>query len=174
MTGKIFTVHESRDDLDRLQALLDESHAAGGDHLRSIFSDRHRLGAAELAETLTGVRVLALATSTAAGAPLVAPVDGLFYRGDFWFGSSPESARFRHIRARPEVSGCHTVGEDLAVVVHGRAERVGLESPAGAGYRAYLTEVYGKGWAEWGAGAAYARIEPRRLYAIRFRHGQTG
>ena len=42
--------------------------------------------------------LLALATVTSDGHPLVGPVDGIFYRGAFYFGSSPESLRSRHIR----------------------------------------------------------------------------
>ena len=45
------------------------------------------------------MRLLALATVTADGRPIVGPVDGIFYRGAFWFGSAPDSVRFRHIRA---------------------------------------------------------------------------
>jgi hypothetical protein len=48
--------------------------------------------------------LLPLATVTADQRPLVGPVDGIFYRGSFYFGSAPDSIRFRHIRARPQVS----------------------------------------------------------------------
>ncbi|MDQ3654220.1 MAG: pyridoxamine 5'-phosphate oxidase family protein [Chloroflexota bacterium] len=50
------------------------------------------------------MKLLSLATVNRHGEPRVGPVDGLFYRGRFWFGSSPKAARFRHIRARPAVS----------------------------------------------------------------------
>ena len=45
--------------------------------------------------------LLALATVTADGRPIVGPVDGIFYRGSFHFGSAPDSVRFRHIRPAP-------------------------------------------------------------------------
>ena len=57
--------------------------------------------------------LLALATVTADGRPLVSPVDGIFYRGAFYFGSAPDSVKFRHIRARPQVSATHLPGEHL-------------------------------------------------------------
>jgi hypothetical protein len=95
----------------------------------------------------------------------VAPVDGLFYRGQFWFGSSPESVRFRHIRQRPSVSGTHTRGESMAVIVHGHATIIQL---ATADIRQYLLEVYGGQWDDWGADATYARIEASRMYAFSF------
>ena len=35
------------------------------------------------------MKLLALATVNSRGAPVVGPVDGIFYRGEFWFGTSP-------------------------------------------------------------------------------------
>lgn len=158
-------MHETPDDLRALQALLDESHAAGGKHLREVFSDERRLSAAELCERLTGVCVLDLGTVTAKGEPRVAPVDGLFLRGQWHFGTSPEAARARHLAARPAVSGSHTRGEDLAVVVHGQAQRVSVAE--GSPLRAYLLEVYGAQWLEWGHEAApYWVVEPSRMFTF--------
>ena len=58
-----------------------------------------RLDAASLVARLDGMRLLVLATVTADGRPIAGPVDGIFYRGAFHFGSSPDSVRFRHIRS---------------------------------------------------------------------------
>src|SRR3989304_1113976 len=107
-------MHETADDLRTPQDLLDRSYATAGPHLLQIHTPERRLGAAELTTTLIGVCVLALATVTGDGRPLVAPVDGLFYRGAFWFGSSPDSVRFRHIRRSPAVSATPTPAESLA------------------------------------------------------------
>lgn len=155
-------MHETADDLRALQQLLDDSHAAAGEHMRSIFTEERRLSASALAERLTGMCVLDLATVTAKGEPRVAPVDGLFFRGQWHFGSSPSSARFRHIEARPAVSGSHTRGEELAVIVHGTARRVDVAGEL----RDFLVEVYGSGWAEWGGDAPYAVIDPWRMYTF--------
>ena len=86
--------------------------------------------------------MLNLATVTADGRPLIGPVDGIFYRGEWYFGSSPDSVRFRHIRTRPAVSASYTVGERLAVIVHGEAHDIDLKAPEHAGYREYLRAVY--------------------------------
>jgi hypothetical protein len=51
----------------------------------------------------------------------VAPVDGIFFHGRFWFGSAENSLRFRHIRSRLSVIAAHTRGEDLCVIFHGSA-----------------------------------------------------
>ena len=161
-------MHETEEDLARLQRLLDESYAAAGGHLLSIHTPDRRMTAGQLSETLTGVRVLSLATVTASGEPLVGPVDGLFYRGRFWFGSAQESVRFRHIRARPAVSASHTVGEELAVVVHGNAREIDVDAAEQDGFRAYLREVYGPQWERWWPGRKppYAMIEPRRMFTF--------
>lgn len=74
-----------------LGQLLDRSHAAAGQHLRSIMSDSHRIPAETLVKLLVGVQVLTLATVTQAGEPRVAPVDGLFYRAIS--GSAPRLNR---------------------------------------------------------------------------------
>ena len=163
-------MYETPADLEQLQALLDASHGAAGVHLTSIFTAERRLDARALARLLVGVQVLSLATVTAAGRPLVAPVDGLFYRGHFHFGSSPDSVRVRHLRVRPAVSAAHTRGEELAVIVHGDARLLDLDDAEHAGFRDYLLEtyvpVYGPGWEDWSAGSPYARIEPRKMFTF--------
>jgi hypothetical protein len=64
--------------------------------------------AEEVAGRLDGMVLLALATATADGRPIVSPVDGVFYRGALHFGSAPDS---------------HLPGEELAVTVATRRPR---------------------------------------------------
>ena len=165
-------MHESEGELRELQAVLDRSYASAGSHLLGIFTPDLRIPASELAGILEGMQLLNLATVTAKGEPRVGPVDGLFFKGRFWFGSSPTSRRFVHIRSRPQVSATHTRGEDLAVVVHGRAAIVDLWAPEQEGFRGYCREVYGDVWTEWRDqdDAIYARIEPAQMFASRLPH----
>jgi uncharacterized pyridoxamine 5'-phosphate oxidase family protein len=157
-------MHETDDDLQSLQRLLDDSYARAGEHLRSIHTAERRVHAAALSGVLRGVRVLNLATVTARCEPRVSPVDGIFYRGAFYFGSSNESIRFKHIRARPHVSASHVVGETFAVIVHGRA----VEIDVTGGFRDTLIEVYPE-WEQWyPQGAPYARIDADRMFAYAF------
>src|SRR3954454_10470101 len=128
-------MHETAADIDALQAGLDASYARAGEHLLRIHDAEHRLDAAGIAERLQGMVLLTLATVTADGRPVTGPVDGIFHRGAFHFGSSPDSVRFRHIRARPQVSATHLPGEPLAVTVHGRAELVDMAAPEHAELR---------------------------------------
>src|SRR3954469_9725279 len=119
-------MHETAEDLATLQDLLDRSYAGAGRHLLRIHAPERRLSAAQVAERLQGMCLLALATVTEDGRPTVGPVDGIFYRGSFHFGSAPDSVRFRHIATRPRVSATHLPGEELAVTVHGRAVPVDI------------------------------------------------
>jgi uncharacterized pyridoxamine 5'-phosphate oxidase family protein len=164
-------MHETADDLAALQALLDRSYASAGRHLRDIHTPERRLTADRLAGRLTGMRLLVLATVTADGRPVTGPVDGVFYRGAFHFGSAADSVRFRHLARRPQVSATHLPGEELAVTVHGRAERIDVNAPEHAAFRDVLLGIYvpryGADWARMlDGGAAYARIDAERMYAF--------
>ena len=172
-------MHETPEDLAELQGLLDRSFANAGSHLLSIFDPSRRLDAQQLSEMLTGMCLLNLATVTAKGEPRVGPVDGHFHRGRFYFGSSPESFRFMHIRARAAVSAAHTVGEQLAAIVHGTATIIDVLSPEHDAFRVQLMETYGRDsafaaylhkhgmdWDDWFAGALYARIDAEKMFTF--------
>ena len=165
-------MRETPDDLAALDDLLARSYARAGRHLLRIHTPARRMTAGQISERLTGMRLLALATVTTDGRPIVGPVDGIFLRGAFHFGSSPDSVRFRHIRARPQVSATHLPGEELAVTVHGRAVTVDVQAEDGAELRQALLDIYLPRYgAEWernvlNGGAAYARIEAERMFAF--------
>jgi nitroimidazol reductase NimA-like FMN-containing flavoprotein (pyridoxamine 5'-phosphate oxidase superfamily) len=164
-------VRETESDLRDLQDLLDASFAAAGPHLLRIITPERRLGAEQVAARLAGMRLLALATVTADGRPVVGPVDGIFLRGSFHFGSAPDSARARHIGARPQVSATHLPGEELAVTVHGRAVAVDVQADEGAELRQALLEIYvpryGPDWEDFlDSGVAYWRIDPERMFTF--------
>lgn len=164
-------MRETVDDIATLQALLDSSQASAGPHLRSIITAERRLTAGALAARLTGMRLLALATVTADGRPIVAPVDGIFYRGRFHFGTAPDALRLRHIRHRPQVSATHLPGEELAVTVHGRAAEIDLAAPEQADFRRVLLDIYtpryGAAWEAFlDSGVVYARIDATRMFTF--------
>ncbi len=159
-------MHETPEDIARLQALLDASHAGAGAHLRSIFADERRVAAAHLPARLTGVQVTHLATVTARGEPRVAPVDGLFFGGALHVGTAPGAMRARHLRARPQVSASIAHGEKFALVLHGRAVELDLDAPEHKGLRGYYIEVYGETWESFRQGNPYWRLEPQRLFTF--------
>lgn len=165
-------MHESPDDIAALHELLDRSYANAGPHLLRIHTPERRLRAEQLVELLTGMRLLVLATVTADGRPICGPVDGIFYRGAFHFGSSPDSVRFAHIRARPFVSATHLPGEELAVTVHGHATPIDIKSETDSGFRQTLLDIYvpryGQDWATGflDSGPLYARIDADRMFGF--------
>jgi hypothetical protein len=163
---------ETPEELRRLQALLDASMASAGPHLRAIISDERRLSAGELVDRLHGMRLLVLATVTADGRPLAGPVDGYFVHGTFWFSSGRDSVRMRHLAARPAVSATHLPGEELAVTVHGRAERFTLDAPDFADVRQAMLDEYlpkqGPSFEDWldNPDALGARIVPEKMFTF--------
>lgn len=164
-------MHESTDDIRALQELIQRSYARAGGHLLSIHTLDRRLSAERVIERLTGMCLLTVGTVTFDCRPILGPVDGIFYRGAFHFGSSPESIRFRHIRQRPQVSATHLPGEELAITVHGRAVPVDVRGGDGAGLRQALLEVYvpryGTEWEQFlDSGPVYARIEADRMFTF--------
>ena len=165
-------MHESPADIEALQDLLDRTYAAAGAHLLRIHTPERRLDAQQVVERLNGMCLLALATVTADCRPIVGPVDGIFYRGAFHFGSSPDSVRFRHIRTRPNVSATHLPGEELAITVHGRAVPVDIHDDREGGFRQTLLDVYvpryGPEWEEefLDSGPVYARIDAERMFTF--------
>jgi len=163
-------VLETPAEIDRLQELLDRSAAGAGAHLRSIASDERRLGAARVCERLQGMRLLVVATVTADGRPLAGPVDGYFLHGSFYFSSSRDSVRMRHLAARPAVSATYLEGEELAVTVHGRAELFDLSDPAHGELRQAMLDHYlpkqGPAFETWldEIDAVGARIDAAKMF----------
>jgi len=164
-------VHETADDLRRLQDLLDGSYELAGEHLRAIHTEARRMAAEEVVARLDGMRLLVLATTSADGRPFTGPVDGVFHRGAFHFGTDQRASRWRHITRRPAVSATHLPSEDWAVVVHGRAVPVDPGFGGDEALRAPLLEVYlpryGASWETFlDSGPVYARIQAERMFAI--------
>jgi nitroimidazol reductase NimA-like FMN-containing flavoprotein (pyridoxamine 5'-phosphate oxidase superfamily) len=168
-------VHETADDIRELQALLDRSYERAGAHLLRITTPERRVHAEQLIEELRGMCLLALATVTADGRPLVGPVDGIFHRGSFHFGSARDSVRARHIRKRPHVSASHVPREEFSVTVHGKAAPVDVRDPEAAGFRQNLLEIYVPRYGTWWETdfldseddpPLYWRIEAERMFTF--------
>ncbi|HEX3706296.1 MAG TPA: pyridoxamine 5'-phosphate oxidase family protein [Mycobacteriales bacterium] len=166
-------MYETADELDALQRLLDDSAAGGGPHLSSIITAERRLTATELCARMTGLRLLAVATVTADGRPLVGPVDGYLIHGSWYFSSGRTSVRMRHLQTRPAVSATHLPDESLAVSVHGRAELFELSDPVhGAALRQAMLDHYlplqGPSFEEWlnSSDATGARIVTEKMFTF--------
>jgi nitroimidazol reductase NimA-like FMN-containing flavoprotein (pyridoxamine 5'-phosphate oxidase superfamily) len=165
-------VHETPEDIQVLQELIDRSYAGAGEHLLRIHEPERRLSAEQVSEKLTGMVLLSLATVTRDCRPIVGPVDGIFYRGSFHFGSAPDSVRFRHIAKRPQVSATYLPAEELSVTVHGRAVPIDIRHPEHAGFRQTLLDIYAPRYGDnWetdflDTGPMYDRIEADRMFTF--------
>ena len=164
-------MHETPEDLVALQALLDRSYQRAGEHFRRITTDERRLDARAVSERLVGMSLLVLATVTADGHPLAGPVDGIFFRGSFYFGTSPDSIRFRHIQRRPWVSATHLPAEELAVTVHGQAVPIDVKDASEAEFRRTLLAIYvpryGPEWEQFlDSGPVFSRIDAERMFTF--------
>ena len=164
-------MHEIADDLIKVQRLLDESYRAAGAHLREVITPERILTAVKLSEMLVGMRLLVVSTVTKDCRPMGGPVDGIFYRGDFYFGSSPVSTRFAHIKRGSRVSATHLPGEEMSVTVHGSAIPIDVKSAQHSQFRQTLLDVYvpryGKDWEKFlDSGPLYARIDAQRMFTF--------
>jgi nitroimidazol reductase NimA-like FMN-containing flavoprotein (pyridoxamine 5'-phosphate oxidase superfamily) len=164
-------MNETAADLIDLQTLLDHSSAAGGVHLQRIVTAERRLTAEQLVGHLEGMCLLVLATVSSKGRPVAGPVDGIFHRGHWYFGSAPDSIRFTHIRRSPYVSASHLPGEHLQVTAHGQAALIDIAAPEHAAFRQQLLDIYvpryGADWENFlDSGVQYARIDAERMFTF--------
>ena len=165
-------MHETPEELERLQEILDASAAAAGPHLRGIISEERRVDAASLCARLQGMRLLVVATVTADGRPLAGPVDGYFLHGSFVFSSGRNSVRMRHLAARPAVTATYLPGEEFAVTVHGQAELFDVLDPAHGALKQAMLDFYlptqGPAFETWlhAENPVGARIVPNKIFTF--------
>lgn len=166
-------MHETPEELEQLQALLDASIEHAGPHLRGILTDERRPTAAQLCDRLPGMRLLTVATVTADGRPVTAPVDGYFLHGAWWFSTSRTSVRAQHLAARPAVAATHVPDDDLAVSVQGTAALLDFPGAEIGELRQAMLDHYlprqGPAFQEWLDGmtdGVAVRIDATRLFAF--------
>ena len=162
---------ETPDETAALQALLDASHARASGHLRSIIDDDRTLTAEQLVALLTGMKVLSVATVTAAGEPRISALDGHFLHGTWTFGTSGTSAKAKHLAARPAVSVAHVDGEELALFSHGRAELI-EPGPDRDEVDAHWTAHYGSSPYSWGDDIRMYRLRMTWAVAYAFKRDE--
>jgi uncharacterized pyridoxamine 5'-phosphate oxidase family protein len=161
-------VYESDDELLQLQELIDRSFAGAGPHLLAIMKPERRLTARQVVRYLDGIKHVALGTVTAKGEPRVAPLDSLFVHGRFVVSTGGRSVRLGHLRRRPAVSLTHLVGDDIALVVNGRAHIIERGDPEAGELDPIATGIYGSSPFSWGDGVVFIRVEPDVMFAYAF------
>jgi general stress protein 26 len=161
-------MYETPEDLDRLQQLLDASHARSTEHLRNIIHGDRVLSARDLVALLTGMKVITVATVTAHGEPRISAVDGHFLHGTWSFSTSGTAAKARHLRDRPSVSVAHVDNEALGVFSHGRVEELAETDADHAETLDHWTRHYGSSPLTWGEDIRIYRYVPSWMVGYAF------
>ncbi len=151
---------ETAEELAALQGLLDESIGSSGAHLTGIVTPPRRLAARQLTTALTGMKVLVVATVTAAGEPRTSCADGHFLHGTWMFSTAGSAYKARHLRARPAVSATHVDGERLAVFTHGQAEYITPDDAAFGPLEEHFVAHYQSSPRDWSPDPVFIRIRP--------------
>ena len=163
---------ETPAEIDRLQQLLDASFAGAGSHLSNIIDRDRRLSAAQLSEQMQGMCLMTVATVTADGRPLAAPVDGYLLHGEFHFSTGSDAVKLGHLRARPQLSATWLPGETMCVAVHGRAEIYDVLDPERPDLKAAMLDYYlpkqGPSFEAWinNTGPTGVRIQADKLFTF--------
>jgi len=161
-------MYETPDELDRLQQLLDESHARSTEHLRSIIRDGRVLSARDLVALLTGMKVLCVATVTVHAEPRISAMDGHFLHGTWSFSTSGTAAKARHMRDRPSVSVAHVDNEALGVFSHGHVEELTEAHEDRAETIDHWTRYYDSSPLTWGQDIRLYRYVPSWMVGYAF------
>lgn len=167
-------MNETEQDLAELQRVLDASIEAGGEHLLAAFGQAAPPTASRAAGALSGIFEMHLAVVTADGAPLVAPIDGIFYRGKVWVGIPTKAVRARLVRREPRVSASYNTS-DFAFILHGRFHEPPADDEELRGFAALARSLYVGQFGDWfgpwmderdrteGPGVT-GYIKPRRMF----------
>jgi Pyridoxamine 5'-phosphate oxidase len=158
--ARIVSMKETPEELAAMQRLLDASIAGSGPHLTGIVSGPRRLTARQLVTALTGMKVLVVATVTAAGEPRTSCVDGHFLNGTWMFCTSAQAVKARHLRTRPALSVTYADGERMAVFTHGTAESITSADPGFGPYDEHYIAHYGSSPRDWGPAPVFIRVRP--------------
>lgn len=142
---------ETPEEITALQELMDRSYTGASGHLKDIVSGPHRLDATGVLAATTGMKVLSLATVTAAGQPRISAVDGHFLHGTWTFGTDGTSVKARHLASRPAVSLAHVDGERCGIFAHGYAHPLLPTDHRYTETIAHWTAHYGSDPTTWGA-----------------------
>ena len=153
-------MNETPEELDALQRLLDASIGSAGRHLTAIITQPRRLSARQLVTALTGMKVLVVATVTAAGEPRTSCVDGHFLHGTWMFGTAGYARKARDLQARPAISATHVDGEQLAAFTHGQAEYITPDDPRFEPFDKHFIGHYGSSSRDWGPEPVFVEIRP--------------
>ena len=155
---------------EHLATILRDSMERTGPFVRASFEwPAHALSLDDLLALFRQMRVVVLATATAAGAPRVAPVGCLLVGAAFCVPTVRSAARCRMVARRPEVSFAYIEERALAVIVHGRGSIVGAGDALFDRCERALAALGIASPTTWGdpADGRYLIIVPETIYTYR-------
>ncbi len=161
-------MRETANELVTLQVLIDRSLERTKPHMRSIIHPgEYTLNAKQVVKLLDGMKTVAVAAPAPNGDPLVAPMDGWFLHGKFFFSSSGDSIRIKGLRKRPRASIAYFEGEKFLINAHGPAVRKeALLRRARSAHAKQMSAArprdYGGSAFDWSDEGVYVRLEADR------------
>jgi uncharacterized Zn-binding protein involved in type VI secretion len=158
-------VRETAAELAELQALIDRSLARTRPHMRAIIHPgKYSLNAKQVVKLLDGMKTVAVAAPAPNGDPLVAPMDGWFLHGKFYFSSAGDAVRIRGLQKRPRASVAYFEGERFLINAHGPVELMFKDHPGVSEIDAIFLDHYGSSAFDWSDDGVYVRVDADRFY----------
>jgi hypothetical protein len=158
-------VRETAAELKALQTLIDRSHKRIGPHMKAITHPaKYSLTAQQVVKLLDGMKTVAVAAPAPNGDPLVAPMDGWFLHGKFFFSSSAASIRIKGLRKRPRASIAYFDGEKFLINAHGPAVLMFKGDPHVDEIDTVFTKHYGGSAFDWSDEGVYVRLDADRFF----------
>ena len=114
---------------------------------------------------LEGKQFIAFATTAAAGAPRVMPLDALFLHGRWHWTTDAAAARIRHLERDPRCSATWFRGDEVMFTVHGRVELITAGHPEFEALDSTWERFEGSRPSSWGPHIHHGRIQPSHVYA---------
>ncbi len=158
-------MRESPEELAALQALIDRSHKRLGPHMKAItHPKKYALSAKQVVRLLDGMKTVAVAAPAPNGDPLVAPMDGWFLHGRFFFSSGGNAVRIQGLRKRPRASIAFFEGEKFLINAHGPVELMYRGHPDVGEIDAIFVKHYGGSAFDWSEDGVYVRLDADRFF----------
>jgi hypothetical protein len=158
-------VRETAKELATLQALIDRSLRRTGPHMKAIIHPgKYSLNAKQVVKLLDGIKTVAVAAPAPNGDPLVAPMDGWFLHGKFFFSSSGDGVRIRGLSKRPRASIAYFDGEKFLINAHGPVEMMFKGHPEVDEIDAIFDRHYGSSAFDWSDEGVYVRLDADRFF----------
>ena len=117
-----------------------------------------------MVKLLDGMKTIAVAAPAPNGDPLVAPMDGWFLHGKFYFSSAGDAVRIRGLQRRPRASVAYFEGERFLINAHGHAELMFKGHPDVAEIDSIFHDHYGGSAFDWSDEGVYVRLDADRFY----------